>query len=275
MGKPLIKLERFSVYVCDCGVKYLDPSLDEKSQIEIYQNSDSISEINKALEQYYEYEPLRSTSQTARDYDRALTEAGKSVAGRDLCEIGCGTGDFLFFAKSRGWNVFGIDSSTENIEKTRSRGIEGIAENVFRYSSQRRFDVVVLWDVIEHPQDPGKLLAKCHELLKPGGCLLVAIPYDPNLISILATLFYKLSFGKVRGPAAQWYVLEHTSYFSGRGLKGLLERNSFAAVKYWKTETDLARYKFAFLTRLALRVLFGIARILGLQNRSIMVAKKV
>lgn len=272
--RATVKLPLFSVYACVCGIKFLDPSLDEQSQMGIYQNSQTLKEINPALEQYYEYETLEPQSRTAHDYEKALGEVGIMALGRDLCEIGCGNGGFLAYAKSRGWQVTGIDSSPENIQQVLKRGADGIHGDVFQYHSDRRFDVVVLWDVLEHPQDPGRLLKKCRELLKPDGCLLIALPYDPNIISFLAHALYLLSFGCVKAPAAKWYVLEHTSYFSKKGLRNLLGRNDFRLIKWWKTETDLSRYKFGFLSRGVLRVLFGLGRIFGAQNRLIVVAKK-
>jgi len=251
----------------------LDPSLDDAAQIALYQNSESLKEINPALEEYYEYDTLDPKGRTARDYMRALLDLEGQVRGRDLCEVGCGTGGFLAFAKSKGWNVLGVDSSSENIQKTKARGVDALQINVFDYAAPARFDVVVLWDVLEHPQDPGKLLAKCRELLKPGGRLLIAIPYDPNSVSLMGRLIYGLSLGKIRGPASKWYILEHTSYFSKKGLRGLLAKHDFEVVNEWKTETDLARYKFGFAQNAVLRTLFLGARILGLQNRLIAISK--
>lgn len=271
---PMLKLRLYSVFSCECGIKYIDPSLDELGQIALYQDSNSLTTVNPALEQYYDYETVDSSSRTAKDYGAALDALETLVKGRDLCEIGCGTGGFLVSAMAKGWDVFGIDSSLMNVTKTCSKGVAAVRENVFQFSSERCFDVVVLWDVIEHPQVPSKLLDRCRRLLKPGGVLLIAVPYDPNIISALAHLFYVASRGGINGPAAKWYVLEHTSYFSRKGLANLLARSGFRIIRSWKTETDLARYKFKTFTRLILRGLFLLARVFGFQNRMILIARK-
>lgn len=269
-----LRLPLYSVFTCHCGIKYIDPSLDEQGQIAIYQDSDSLTAINAALEQYYDYETLDPKSRTTKDYTAALAAVAALVTGRDLCEIGCGAGGFLAHAKAHGWNVLGIDSSSDNVSKTRSKGVEALPTNIFEFSTERFFNVVVLWDVLEHPQAPGKLLDRCRELLKPGGVLLIAIPYDPNIISSLARFFYGASFGKIQGPALKWYVVEHTSYFSRKGLTGLLARSGFSLLRSWKTETDLARYRFEASTRLILAALFFLARIFGLKNRMIAIARR-
>jgi SAM-dependent methyltransferase len=271
--EPKIRFDSFSVYACACGLKYLDPALDDASQIAIYEDPRRLREMNPALEEYYDFEVGDLKTKTGRDYARALASLGTCVGGRDLMEIGCGAGGFLAFAKSRGWNVLGVDSGAQNIQKTRDRGVEAVCADVFAYRPSRSFDAVVLWDVLEHPLDPGKLIRKCREFLKPGGCLLIALPYDPNLISLLATVLYRVSFSRMRRAAGQWYVPEHNSYFSERGLRSLLGRNGFDLIRCWKTDTDLSRYRFGVLTRICLEMAFAAARLFGLQNRMILIAK--
>jgi 2-polyprenyl-3-methyl-5-hydroxy-6-metoxy-1,4-benzoquinol methylase len=271
--RPMLRLPRFAVYACACGVKYLDPSLDAMTKIVIYQDSASLSEINPVLQQYYEYQTKDPRSRTRKDYTRALAALAQGTGGRELCEMGCGTGGFLAYAKAAGWDVLGIDSSSENILKVRAQNLEAVQANILDYSVSRKFDGVVLWDLIEHMQDPAALLRKSRELLKPDGRLLIAVPYDPNLISLLALLLYRVTFGKLQAPVLRWYGIEHVSYFSKPGLTGLLERNDFQAVESWKTETDLARFRFGMVTQGVLRILFWIARFLGLQNRMVLIAK--
>ena len=242
--------------------------------MEIYRSSATLKEINPALKEYYEYDTLEPYSLTYRDYDRALKTLASLIQGRDLLEVGCGTGSFLKFAQSRGWRATGVDSSPENIRELEKKGIRGIATGFLDYSPSESFDVVVLWDLIEHPQDPFCFVEKARELLKRGGLLLIATPHDPNLLSNLATMAYRLSGGRIKFAARQLYVIEHTSYFSIKTLSMLLERANFKVVKAWKTETDLKRYYFSCFLRVVLYAAFFIAGRFGLQNRMIVIAKK-
>jgi len=273
--QQLFELEKFSVFQCLCGHKFIDPSLDGPSQMEIYQSSEHLREINPALENYYEYDTLDPQSLTCKDYDRALHEVASLTAGREMLEVGCGTGSFLQFAQSKGWNVYGVDSSAENILKMQEQGISGTASDYLEFKTDRRFDVIVLWDLIEHPQDPITFVIKSQELLKEDGLLVIATPHDPNLLSYLASAFYRLSGGKIKFPVQQLYILEHTSYFSQKIMKLFLGNGGFHVLKSWKTETDLARYHFSKFMRWALQIAFLFARILNLQNRAIFIAKKI
>lgn len=240
----------------------------------IYTSSESLREMNPVHANYYEYDVLDAGSVTYRDYATALERVSIYVKGRDLLEVGCGTGGFLEFARGKGWNVFGVDSSAENIVRLRDRGISGAHGDYLDFFSGEKFDVVVLWDLIEHPQDPLSFIKKSYELLKPEGVLLLAIPYDPNLLTLLASSIYKVSFHKIKFPVKKLYFLEHTSYFNVQTLSRLLQKGQFQIVRFWKTETDLARYRFSKLLRLALRFSFVLARFLNLQNRIIVIAQR-
>lgn len=272
---PLYILSRTEVFRCvKCSLDYIDPSLDAKSMMDIYTSSETLKEINPACENYYEYQALDPKSLTYRDYYKALKAADGHVRGRELLEVGCGTGGFLEFAKSHGWKVCGLDSSTENIQKLKERGIAGLCENYFEYRGGNKYDVIVMWDLIEHPQDPLAFVKKSAELLKQGGILLLATPCYPNLLSILAGWFYKLSNGKNKGPAEKLYFLEHTTYFGLETLRPLLAEGGFDVATSWKTETDLVRYSFSPVTRMGLKGAFLLARLLRLQNRLTVLARK-
>jgi 2-polyprenyl-3-methyl-5-hydroxy-6-metoxy-1,4-benzoquinol methylase len=270
----LYQLHSFNVYECVCGLRFIDPSLDEKSMTEIYQSSEALQEINPALGHYYEYETLNPKTKTYRDYSRALEAVSELRTGREILEVGCGRGSFLRVAREQGWKVYGIDSGRENIQALQAEGIDAICSSYLGFATEQRFDVIVLWDLIEHPQNPGAFLEKTRELLNPGGLLLIASPQEPNFLTILGSWIYRLSGGRVKSPLAQFFVMEHTSYFSLQSMKRFLASRGFQVLKKWKTETDLNRYKMSPFVKLCLRVAFQMARILKLENRMIVIARK-
>ncbi len=273
-ARPTYCLPFFNVFDCEvCGLRFIDPSLTDEEQMRIYQSQDTIQSVNSALASYYDYDALNPKTRTYRDYDTALEKAGATVAHRSLCEIGCGAGSFLKLAQSRGWTVAGIDSSHENVKKLQASGIPAIQGNIFEKDDWPQFDCVALWDVIEHPRDPGHLLSRCRKLLKPGGVLLIATPCYPNLISRIAGMISRLSAGKIRGPLEKMYMFEHIAYFSKNSLAHLLRRGGFEMTDVWKTETDLKRYSFSPAIRPVLNGMFFFARLFSMQNRIITIAR--
>ena len=82
--KFLFQLQKTRVYRCKCGLRFIDPSLDEKSMTEIYSSSECLRELNPALQSYYEYETLNTESATFRDYTKALAQVSLQVRG-EIC----------------------------------------------------------------------------------------------------------------------------------------------------------------------------------------------
>ncbi len=263
---------RTRVRRCACSHVFLNPALDDASQIAIYQSSEVLKEINPALEEYYEYDTLNPACITYKEYALMLEQAENAVSGRKLLEVGCGDGAFVKAAKARGWDVTGLDPGRQSIENLQRAGINAVLGDYLGFSSEGRFDCIVMRDLIEHPQNPLSFVDKTSKLLNPNGILILVCPYYPNLLSILAGVFYKLG---IKGPIKKMYMVEHVSYFNLKSLAALLARQNFKIEKFSKTETDLARYKFPALTLAVLRVMFLFAKVLGLGNRISVVARKV
>lgn len=98
--------------------------------------------------------------------------------GDKLLEIGCGAGQFMIAAKARGWEVEGIDLSSEVIEATANiHGLsvrQGSLDTLpFQKSS---YKAIVAWEVLEHLVNPTRFLREVKELLKPDGVFACSVP---------------------------------------------------------------------------------------------------
>jgi 2-polyprenyl-3-methyl-5-hydroxy-6-metoxy-1,4-benzoquinol methylase len=105
---------------------------------------------------------------------------GGSVGGRFL-EIGCGSGEHLASMRALGWDVEGVDVDPNAVATARARGLRvhcGALEQIGLPGGS--FDAIGMSHVIEHVDDPGRLLAACRSLLRPGGRLVLV---TPNLAS--------------------------------------------------------------------------------------------
>lgn len=104
---------------------------------------------------------------------RILRELETLVQGRTLLDVGCAAGFFLEAARARGWTVSGLDVSSYASEYARrelnldveSGSIESTTE------SSSKFDVVTLWDTIEHLSRPDLALINIRRRLKSDGML--------------------------------------------------------------------------------------------------------
>jgi SAM-dependent methyltransferase len=159
---------------------------------------------------------------------------GRKPAGR-LLDVGAGLGTFVALAKLDGWAVDGTEVSETAVRYALERyGIElwlGQLEALDLGSG--RYDLVTLWHVLEHVPSPASTLAICHELLAPGGLLIMAMPNDGAAAHSLT--FPGRAFRGLRGrPSLPRYVRlypgaeSHLSHFTPRTLRRRLAESGFA-----------------------------------------------
>ena len=100
-----------------------------------------------------------------------------SVTGNRLLEIGVGSGSFLKAAQEHGYDVMGCDLSPPICKRVENEhGILMYCGPLASLKSDGHFDVVVMNHVLEHVQQPTKLLEDVMRLLVPGGILHIAVP---------------------------------------------------------------------------------------------------
>lgn len=147
-----------------------------------------------------------------------------------LLDIGCGSGEFLDYAKNSGFKTVGIEPSLEAASEARGKGIEvhcsSFEEFCCRHdrgSVEELFGSIVMLNVLEHVPDPVNLLQTTKALLKPGGILCVRVPNDFSEIQLAA----QRKVGK-----EPWWVAvpDHINYFSFDSLHLLFNKMGFEIV---------------------------------------------
>jgi len=180
-------------------------------------------------EEYFVHYPLKQSKFSSHYFFRQLV--GK---GNDVLDIGCGEG---FFASMIAENncVVGIDllpSATETLglEQFISADLENGLKDAFNKLGERKFDKVLLQDILEHLRFPERLLLDCHKVIRPQGHLLVSVPNVANITVRLALLFGNWTYTE-RG------ILDKTHYrfYTRRTARRLLEENGYEIVKQMMT----------------------------------------
>lgn len=91
-----------------------------------------------------------------------------------LLDVGCSSGAFLQIAKSLGVNAEGVEPAEKPVQYARGLGLKvhlGLLEDV--KFPDNSFDAITLYEVIEHVDNPAKILAECRRVLRPGGVLVI------------------------------------------------------------------------------------------------------
>jgi 2-polyprenyl-3-methyl-5-hydroxy-6-metoxy-1,4-benzoquinol methylase len=155
-----------------CGLMYLSPQPEWPELIQHYPD------------EYAPYVKQAATSGYHRWRERqGLRRRCRAVArfqpGGSLLDVGCATGQFLDEMRQRGkWETFGVEPVVTPATFAR----EQFGLNVFTgtleeaHFPEQMFDVITLWDVLEHVVDPKRTLQEAYRILKPGGWLVVQVP---------------------------------------------------------------------------------------------------
>lgn len=139
--------------------------------------------------------------------------------GRVL-DVGCYLGVFLDVARGRGWQTAGVEPSAWAAARVRERGHQVVNAPLRRSNlPPESFELVTLWDVIEHLHDPLEQLGEIHALVKPGG------------IFALTTMDTGSLYAKMCGRRWPWFMRMHLYYFTRGTLAQMLEKAGFEVLE--------------------------------------------
>ena len=139
-----------------------------------------------------------------------------------LLDVGCASGAFMSSTRMRGWEPSGIELS--QISARYGREVEDLDIKVGTLFdagfATGYFDVVTMWEVIEHLPAPAGYLMEVKRILREGGAVLLS---TPNVNSLTRRIIGK-----------KWEVIspeEHLHLFSERTIKTLFEKSGFLVSK--------------------------------------------
>ncbi len=210
----------------DCGMIFESPRYDAATIVKGYmasQEGDHDSQYPMRVYSFY---------RTLKKHAKYLPAAGAKVL-----DIGTAGGAFLDAAKQYGYNAYGMEPSADLVARGKARGLQieqgTIESHTFAHGT---FDMVCLWDVIEHLPDPKTSLLEIRKLLKPKGILLINFPD-------IGTWQAKLA-----GKRFWWILSVHLHHFTRHSVGDICARTGFEAFhfqRYWQT------LEFGYLERMA------------------------
>lgn len=227
---PELKKDHLEIVRCSaCDLVFTNPLFDENTYLELYQ-TDEYSSIVKELN-------VDSHNYRVERFGRERVEAIRKASATDgtlkLLDVGCNTGFFVQAAAEVGWDALGIDLNEAGIEFGRQKGLNLKKCDLFELGDEKNsFDVITLFDVLEHLTNPREVLIRAHSLLKTGGLLYL---YVPN---------YDSASRYLMGHDAHFiWPSHHLTYFTPITIKDFCERNGEFELISLETEgLDLADY---------------------------------
>ncbi|MFA4909860.1 MAG: class I SAM-dependent methyltransferase [Desulfobacteria bacterium] len=160
---------------------------------------------------------------TARGYGEWYYDCLPSDKDAPILDVGCGSGEFLYFLQSSGYTrIEGIDLSAQQVKRARKRlscPIHHGEMDAFLQNRQGYYSLIALNDVLEHipKNDLVSFLAKLRGgLLVPGGALVVNVPQAASLTSLYN----------------RYNDFTHQLIFTEMSLKYVLQMAGFSEVRF-------------------------------------------
>lgn len=178
--------------------------------------------------------PLKESRYSSHDVFRRL-------AGRDqaILDVGCGEGHFAAVIAKAGNRVVGIDCLPQAVhhavmDQYISADLDQGLRGAMPALGQRRFDLVMLQDVLEHLRSPEQMLHDCKSVLAAHGRIAVSVPNVANITVRLALLFGRFEY-RPRG------ILDrtHLRFYTRQSARRLLEACGYTVEKQTVTVMPL------------------------------------
>lgn len=202
----------------NCGLKFLYPIPSKESLLKIYEK-DYFDSWGK------NYESLKRLKELS--YESIFREVERFIVPGCFLDVGCAFGYSFEVAIRRGWNPYGVEISPEAYMVVEERFPLKVILGDFSQVELRNnfFDLVVMFDFLEHTYNLMDAMVKAYNILKPEGILAIV---TPDIDSFTAKLMRR-----------NWIhiKLEHTFYFSTKTLKLLFIKTGFNPIifkNFWK-----------------------------------------
>ncbi|MGZ4038405.1 MAG: class I SAM-dependent methyltransferase, partial [Bacteroidia bacterium] len=134
----------------------------------------------------------------------------------DLFDLGAGWGHFMLAGIELGYSVYGIEISEQPYLYSKN-DLKLPVDHIdfFDMSEEKKFDIITLWDVLEHIDKADTFIEKCARITKPDGIIVIQVPQIDSY------------FAKKHKDNWKMMGLDHVNYFSKKTIAQLLERYGY------------------------------------------------
>ncbi|WP_100332361.1 class I SAM-dependent methyltransferase [Bacillus xiapuensis] len=211
----------FNLYQCLlCGTAFFDRVPIHTN--DIYSAPHALNDARKGYLSNKNYRQIRFAEERISLIEKNVN---KKIEDIRLLDVGCGTGWFLEIAKEKGVKCHGLELGEDLASFTSERlNIPIWNQQLSDLHTDEKFDVITMFDLIEHVEDPLNLVNAAKSLLNKDGILVIFTPhYDSVAIQVMK------SESNLIMPA------EHLSYFTEQSIYRLAELTGME-VSYFATK---------------------------------------
>jgi 2-polyprenyl-3-methyl-5-hydroxy-6-metoxy-1,4-benzoquinol methylase len=169
--KKLTK-DNFDIVKCNkCNLIFVNPILDKEQYLKAYKSK----EYQKIMKSLGEKSHMYRVNRFGKERVNYLSNFFKKKKIRAL-DVGCSTGFFLEAAKKKNWDCEGLELNPSAADFGKKRGLKIYEQDLSNFKTKKKYDIITLFDVLEHLADPKKIIEQAKKLLKNQGLLYVYVP---------------------------------------------------------------------------------------------------
>lgn len=219
----------FDLYQCiECSTGFF--SQVPVNTNDIYSASYTLGDAKQAYLNNKDYRKIRFALERVQLIENHLSG---TIQGRNILDVGCGTGWFLEVAKENGANCYGVELGKDLANYTSENlGIKVWNCDLGQVKTNTGFDVITMFDLIEHVENPYLLIEGAKRLLNEDGFIVIFTPQ-----------FDSLGIQMMKENSNLIMPAEHLSYFTEKSVEKLAELSEMKVIYYATKGIDLGDLK--------------------------------
>ncbi len=204
--RKLYEKDDYTVLECNkCSFTFIPPYFRKQVKYDNYKD-EKVTEAVRNGNNYVKFERHKLRYNLIKKYK----------PNGSLFDLGAGWGHFMLTGKTLGYEVYGIEISEQPFLYSK-HDLKLPVEHIdfFKMSEDRKFDIITMWDVLEHIDKADDVIKKCARITNPNGFIVIQVPQIDSY------------FAKKHRDNWKMMSIDHVNYFGKKTITQLLKNNGY------------------------------------------------